>query len=138
MAQPAPAASVEAVEAFGLPAHLAADLRRLEGMSAPRKIERAENWRAVVADALRLARDGWASSAIALGWTAADLFGVGASDSWDYEGLAVWLRGRSILLLDERKAVVEGPTGREAFIRGGMGHGTHPTVTPVMLWEFGR
>ncbi|WP_305171856.1 hypothetical protein [Sphingomonas aurea] len=138
MAQPDPEAPVEAVEAFGLPAHLSADLRRLERLPAPRAIQRVENWREVVADAMRLARGGWAASALALGWTAADLFGVGSRDSWDCEGLAVWLRGRSLLLIDEHRAVAEGGAGREAFVRGGMGHGTHPTVTPIMLWEFGR
>lgn len=140
-AQTLPDATEPAAPAdYGLDAELVANLRRLRLMLPPAKIERAENWRAVVADALTIAREGWAATALALGWTASDLFGVGPVDSWDFEGLAVWLRGRRIVLLDDRRAVVEGDGGdyRSTFIRGGMQHGTHPTIEPVMLWEFGR
>lgn len=135
-----PAGEPVAVEDFGLPDDLAAALRRLETMPAPQKLEQASNWRGVVADAMTIARERWAAKAIALGWTAGDLFGVGARTDWDFQGLAVWLDGRRIIMLDERQAIVSGNPrdDRSAFIRGGMRHGTHPTVTPVMLWEFGR
>ena len=128
------------VETFGLPDDLAADLRRLENLPPPRKIENADNWRSVVVDAMKLARDGWAAKAIALGWNAGDLFGIGPEDDWDFEGLAIWLRGRRIIILDSAKAIVAGNPAdyRSAFIRGSMRHGTHPTITPVMLWDFGR
>lgn len=127
-------------DTFGLDAGLAASLRRLEHLPPPRKLEDASGWPGVVADALALARDGWAAKALALGWNAGDLFGVGPRDDWDFQGLAVWLDGRQILMLDEKHAIVAGNPAdyRSAFIRGGMRHGTHPTITPVMLWEFGR
>ena len=125
-------------ESFGLPDDLAASLRALEYMPAPRKIEQADSWRGIVRDALAIARGGWAANAIALGWSNGDLFGIGPRDDWEFSGLAVWLRGRSIVLLDQHRAIVADRDHRAAFTRGGMGHGTHPTVTPVMLWEFGR
>lgn len=129
----------EAVDTFGLSPSLSAALLRLEGMPPPRKLERAANWRGVVTDALTIAREGWAAKAIALGWTAGDLFGVGPRDDWDFQGLAVWLDGSRMLLLDERKAVaIDGAGERRYFVRGGMRHGTHPTIEPVMLWDFGR
>lgn len=133
-----PAVLPPVAETFGLPNHLAASLRVLEYMPAPRKIEQADSWRGIVRDALGIARGGWAANAIALGWSPGDLFGIGQRDDWEYSGLAVWLRGRSIVLLDQQRAIVADSDHRAAFIRGGMGHGTHPTVTPVMLWEFGR
>jgi hypothetical protein len=129
-----------AVEKFGLPDDLAAALRRLEMMPAPRKLQQSANWRGVIADAMVLARDRWAAKAMALGWSVSDLFGVGAKTDWDFQGLAVWLDGRRIIMLDEKQAIVAGNPGdhRSAFIRGGMRHGTDPVVEPAMLWEFGR
>jgi hypothetical protein len=125
---------------FGLPDNLAASIHRLETLPPPRKLEHPENWPGVVADALTIAREGWAAKALALGWTAGDLFGIGARDDWDFQGLALWLNGRRILMLDAKHAIVAGNQAdyRSAFTRGGMRHGTHPTVTPVMLWDFGR
>ena len=108
-------------------------------MPPPRKLEKAGNWRGVITDALTIAREGWVAQAIALGWNAGDLFGVGPRDDWDFQGLAVWLGGSSIVLLDERKAVaIDGNGERRYFVRGGMRHGTHPSIEPVMLWDFGR
>lgn len=129
-----------AVENFGLPDDLAAGLRRLEMMPAPRRLDKPANWRGVVADAMTLARDRWAAKALALGWTAGDLFGIGPRNDWDFQGLAVWLNGRRIVMLDDKQAIVAGNSGdhRFVFMRSGMRHGTHPTVTPVMLWDFGR
>lgn len=134
--QPAPLPPV--AETFDLPDPLAASLRALEYMPAPRKIEQADSWRLIVRDALGIARGGWAANAMALGWSAGDLFGIGPRDDWEYSGLAVWLCGRSIVLLDQQRAIVADGDRRAAFTRGGLGHGTHPTVAPVMLWEFGR
>jgi hypothetical protein len=135
-----PEAKAVADENFGLPDDLAAALRRLETLPPPRKLEHAANWRGVVVDAMTLARDRWAAKAMALGWTAGDLFGIGPRDDWDFQGLAVWLNARRIVMLDDKQAIVAGDPGdyRIAFVRGGMRHGTHPTITPVMLWEFGR
>lgn len=63
-----PASELTAVENVGLPDDLATALRRLETLQPPRKLERAENWRGVVADAMTLARHRWAAKAMALGW----------------------------------------------------------------------
>lgn len=127
------------IENFGLPDNLAAALRRLETLPPPRKIENAEVWRRVVADALRIARDRWAAKALAMGWTAGDIFGVGPRDDWDFQGLAAWLDGMRIVMLDDTQAISTNDAGKNRyFIRGGMRHGTHPTVVPVMLWDFGR
>ena len=136
--QPAPESV--AVESFGLPDDVAAALHRLETMPPPRTMERTSNWRGVVADALTLARDRWAAKAMTLGWTAGDLFGIGPRDDWDFQGLAVWLEGRRIIMLNDQRAIVAGNPAdcRSTFIRGGMRHGSHPTVSPVMLWDFGR
>ena len=125
-------------EGFGLPNALAASLRALESMPAPQHVERVDHWPDIVTDALSIARTGWAAKAMALGWSAGDLFGIGPRDDWQFSGLAVWLRGRTIMLLDQRSAIVADGQQRAAFNRGGMGHGTHPSVAPVMLWEFGR
>jgi len=138
-----PKANTVVVENFGLPDDLASALRHLETMPAPRKLDRATNWSGVVADTMTIARDRWAAKAMALGWTPGDLFGIGLRDDWDFQGLAVWLDGRRIIMLDGNQAIVAGGPSdlgnyRSAFIRGGMRHGTHPAVTPVMLWEFGQ
>ncbi|WP_010162585.1 hypothetical protein [Sphingomonas sp. PAMC 26617] len=126
------------IDRYGLDADLYRNLSRLSSLPPPAKIEKADNWREVVQDAQRLARDGWAASALALGWTVGDLFGVGARDSWDFEGLAVWLAGRSVTLLDERLCVAGDGINRGVFVRNGPQHGVQPSVVPVMLWEFGR
>jgi hypothetical protein len=62
MAQPE--APPEPQEIFGLPSGLAASLRRLDAAAAPRIFGRS-GWRPVVDDALRLASEGWAASALA-------------------------------------------------------------------------
>jgi len=125
-------------DCLGLPDVLAASIRRLETMPPPRGLVDDANWQDVVADAMTIARDGWAAKALALGWQTADLFGIGPRDDWEFAGLAVWLRGRSIVLLNEQRAIVADGDQHSAFERGSMGRGTRPTVTPVMLWEFGR
>jgi hypothetical protein len=136
--QQAPGAE-PSLDTFGLPVSLATDLRRLEGLPPPKGLEKAGNWRGVVLDALTIARDGWASKALALGWQPRDLFGIGPRDDWDFQGLAVWLDGNRMFLLDERRAVAVTCSGdRQYFVRGGMRHGTHPMIEPVMLWDFGR
>jgi hypothetical protein len=138
-ATPAPAIA-PAVENFGLPDDLASALRRLETSPPPRKLERAANWRGVVVDAMTIARDRWAAKAMALGWTAGDLFGIGPRGDWDFQGLAVWLEGRRIVMLEDKRVIAVGASGgsRSSFDRAGMRHGTHPKIEPVMLWDFGR
>jgi len=125
---------------FGLPDGLSQALRELEILQPPKKLEKSANWQGVVTDAMTIAREQWAAAALALGWSAEDLFGIGPRDDWDFQGLAVWLDGRRLIMLDEAKAIAADVSGerRAVFLRGGMRHGTHPFITPVMLWDFGR
>ncbi|KQN10319.1 hypothetical protein ASE83_12420 [Sphingomonas sp. Leaf32] len=92
----------------------------------------------MVDDAHALAVDGWAGKALALGWNAYDVFGIGKRDSLDFAGLAVWLEGRTILVLDASRAMVRDRGGMACFERGGWGHGRDASAPPVLLWQFGR
>jgi len=105
----------------------------LENAPAPR-VGCPEEWPEIVADALRLARDGWAEQALALGWTPLDLFGAVTDRRADPagDGLAVKLSGRKLLAISEGFATVEnGPHGR-AYLHRSNNAGARP------LWELGR
>jgi hypothetical protein len=78
-----------------LPSRVSMGLHRLAAMPVPKSIRDVSAWHAVVADALRLRDDGWTATALAMGWAPLDLFGLG---EW-FEGVAVSLRGRTILAL---------------------------------------
>jgi hypothetical protein len=80
-------------------------LAALPKMAAPRNI-RHHVWPTVVADALRLADEGWATQALSMGWSALDLWGVGE----EFEGVAVQLRGRPIRCLLEEQPSTAGAT----------------------------
>lgn len=123
--------------AYDLPADIVAGLRMLERQPAP-VITRPEVWSEVVSDALNLALHGCVRRAINLGWDTADIFGVGVSGSDAFEGLAIWLAGREVILLDAQFAIAADGERRALFTRGGLGRGRSPVVTPVLLWEFGR
>jgi hypothetical protein len=114
-------------------ASLASQLGRLRNMPPPRGVDR-NAWRQVVADAGRLVADGWAEDALALGWTVLDLFGcepLGSDD--DYRnGLAVWLAGRPLVLLDADSAIARVDGHRFMFNRKRDRSGC------VLLWELGR
>lgn len=116
-----------------LPSDVRAGLVTLQAMAAPR-LARPEVWPGVVADAGCLASDGWAVQALSLGWTPLDLWGcspvVGGNP--DHEGLAVWLGGRRILLIDERTCLVDTRAGgRAMFTR-------RDPAGAVLLWDLGR
>jgi hypothetical protein len=108
-------------------------LARLQAMAAPR-ITRPDIWLAVVADAVRLASDGWAVHAIGLGWSLLDLWGCSPEPGGnaDQDGLAVWIDGRRVLLLDGDSCIVEnGPNARTVFNRRSVAAGG------VLLWDIG-
>lgn len=126
------------VDRYGLSPELYASLARLAKLPPPPKLSPGSYWSEIVSDAQRIAREGWASSALSLGWMVADLYGVGARDDWDFQGLAVWLAGRQIVALDDRLCIAGVAKSRGIFERGGLRHGRLPVVVPVMLWEFGR
>jgi hypothetical protein len=99
-------------------------------LSAPRRLLSPENWAGVVVDAETLLMEGWAGQALRLGWQPVEVFGV--SDS--YDGLAVWLNGHKLVLLDERGAIaINGIGGKTRFYfdrRDPAGAG--------MLWDWAR
>lgn len=119
---------------YGLPGHLAAAVRSLPGLPAP-KVTRSELWAEVTADAVRLAVEGWAAKALALGWSEHDVFGIGQHSSNDFEGLAVWLAGRKVLALSEWKAATQCGA---IFYREAFGRPNSPRPLSVLLWRFGR
>lgn len=100
-------AALASLEPSRPPSDLVAGLDRLRGMRPPR-ITRPEAWPEIVADALRIAEEGWAAQAIALGWQPLDLWGCWPFDGGDdlRDGLAISLGGRAILAVDERMAAV--------------------------------
>jgi hypothetical protein len=116
----------------GLPSSLIEGLERLRTMPAPR-VRNTSAWRLAVADALALARDGWAERALSLGWGVSELFGaVAAVDGCaDDDGLAAWLQGRKLSVMSGTFALVEVDGLRSYFNRHDRG-GTR------LLWEFGR
>lgn len=121
-----------------LPPGIAAALERLQRTPGPRFRGDAAAWARVVDDAIALAVDGWAGKALALGWSAHDVFGIGPRDSLDFAGLAVWLEGRTIVVLNADRAMVRDRGGMACFERGGWGHGRDASADPVLLWQFGR
>ena len=105
----------------------------LENAPAPR-VRCPEAWPGVVADALRMARDGWAEQALALGWTELDLFGAVPDRHGDPagDGLAVKLSGRKLLAICASFATVQDHPGGRSFLYRSTDSGA------VLLWEIGR
>ena len=115
-----------------LPPDIRAGLIALKSMAAPRLIL-PEGWPAAVADALMLARDGWVSNALALGWSPLDLFGA-VTDRDGYsgaDGLAVWLGGRPVLAICDTYASVGDGIGRAYFNRASR-------LGETLLWDIGK
>jgi hypothetical protein len=111
----------------GLPLPVFNGLTRLRSLPAPRRLLTPANWAGVIADAETLVVDGWAAQALRLGWEPIELFGVGP----DYDGLAVWLNGRRLSLLDQASAISKAGNARHFFNR-------RPPAGAVMLWDWGR
>lgn len=120
---------------WGLAPDLASSLRRLEQMPPPPRVNSREVWGEVVRDAMRLAREGWAATAIGMGWDATDLFATGPNDDGERDCLAIWLAGRKLSLLTGWTARTEcgAMFYREEYMRA-----TAPRIEPVWLWQFGR
>lgn len=116
----------------GLPDALREGLRRL-AFRRPPTIQRPDVWQGIVSDAEYLARDRWAAKALALGWDAHDLFGVGPDDSDQYESLAVWLDGRKVAAIGGMSALT---VCGAMFLREAWGHATSPKFEPVFLWDW--
>lgn len=115
-----------------LPADIVEAIRRLPQRRP--KVTSAAVWQRTVRDAGRLVTDGWAASAVALGWSLYDLFGIGPSDSDEWLSLAVWLDGKTITIMDDHQAVTsEGGI----YYRETWGRPDTVFVAPIFLWEFG-
>ena len=109
-----------------------AGLVALKTMAAPRLVL-PEVWPTVVADALTLAKDGWASKAMALGWDVLDLYGAvtGRDGYADADGLAVWLAGRPLLAISATYASVGDDNSRSYFNRCNR-------LGTALLWDLGK
>jgi hypothetical protein len=119
-------------ETRSLPAPIQAGLEVLRSKRAPR-LARPELWPGIVSDALRLAREGWAGKALALGWDPLQLWGCSPLKGGDVdrEGLAVCLAGRQVALLDELTAIMESQAGTHSVFR------RRPTDGALLLWDLG-
>jgi len=91
-------AEIAEIAAPPLPREVVDGLVKLRMMPPPR-ITKPDVWPEIVADAVRIADEGWAAQAIDLGWDPLDLFGWEPSanpDPWDYS-LAVIMEGWPIV-----------------------------------------
>lgn len=110
-----------------LPPFVRGGLRELQRLPAPRLS--LPVWPDIVADALRLATEGWAEKALALGWQPLHLWGA----HLETPGLAVWLCRRRIVLLDERTCTVLTEPGSYAVFTA-----RAPAEGACFLWDYGR
>ena len=92
----------------------------------------AESWARLVADALGLA-DTWAPQALALGWSAVDLFGVEPNGArrLDRDGLAASLEGRKVVAVTSDAATIATPSG------GLLRHYRRDKPGSVPIWSAG-
>jgi hypothetical protein len=93
-----------------------------------------QRWPRVQRDAARLVEGGWLERALALGWTAADLFGCDRRAPWhrlDRAGLVLLTGGHEILELTADLAALKTSTGSVLRFRR-----RPPARPPVaLLWE---
>lgn len=116
-----------------LPADVANGLERLSRMAVPR-LRDPERWPGTVSDALKLASDGWAITALRLGWTELEVFGAVTDKHGDpnADGLAVKLDGRRVLAICDRFATVRDADGGRSYIGRGNTDGA------VLMWDLGH
>jgi hypothetical protein len=133
LAEPEEAAFVPIVPFFTvLPAFIREGLEKLGEAPAPRLL-RPEVWPGVVADAQRLATEGWALQALGLDWSALDLFGAVTDPSGDPggDGLAAKLEGRRVLAICASFATVADADGGRSYLY----RRTDPDAR--LLWDMG-
>ena len=116
-----------------LPLHIEQGLHALRTLGAPKRLAQGSAWSEVVADAERLARDGWARKALALGWHPLELFGCGRRNSGEFESLAVWLAGGKVALIDGVSAIAMDGRTHRVFNRRRI-----DVAEVVFLWDLGR
>lgn len=111
----------------------------------PRHIaDLASDWLQVMTDAQQLIDRGIAGQALALGWDGYDLFGIGGGDGeWavlsvsrnEWLSLAVWVAGRTIVMLDDQRAfTMDG----QIYHRERFGRPSTVFQQPIYLWEWGK
>ena len=117
----------------GLPREIAEGARAILSADGARGIP-PQRWPRVQGDAARLVEGGWLERALALGWTAADLFGCDRRAPWhrlDRAGLVLLTGGHEIVELTKEVAALRTSTGSVLRFR------RRPPATPpvALLWE---
>jgi len=126
-------AEIAGIAARPLPEDVAKGLVKRRLMLPPR-ITNPVVWPEIVADAVRIADEGWAAQALGLGWEPLHLFGVEPStdpDTWDYS-LAAMLAGQSIRAVDEQRFYL-----RDGEVRCFFEKRPRPALSKF-LWELGN
>jgi hypothetical protein len=100
---------------------------------ANRHVRDQAAWKQLAADANMLLSQGWVQRAKALGWVDLDLFGISPDGGADFEGLAPWLAGDRLVLLDATTAIAARDGLRRVFNRPKQ----HAADT-IFVWELGR
>jgi hypothetical protein len=117
----------------GLPREIADGVRAILSADGARGIP-PQRWPRVRGDAAGLVEDGWLERALALGWTAADLFGCDHRAPWhrlDRAGLVLLAGGHQIIELTAHHAALRTSTGSVLRYRR-----RRPATPPVArLWE---
>lgn len=122
---------------YGVPAEVLAGVSALRRMAPPRGAASDEAWRQIVADAVTITHRGWASQALALGWSSLDVYGCGVVGGQEFLGLAVWLAGRRVVLIDESHAIAVQGAERTLFYRRERAVADDHPLSPIHLWEIG-
>ena len=117
----------------GLPQEIADGVRAILSADRARGIP-PQRWPQVQHDAARLVQGGWLERALALGWSAADLFGCDQRAPWhrlDRAGLVLLTGEHEIVELTEEVAALRTSTGSVLRFR------RRPAATPpvALLWD---
>jgi hypothetical protein len=117
----------------GLPREVADGVRAILTADGARGIS-PQRWPRVQRDIVRLVEGGWMERALALGWTAADLFGCDQRAPWhrlDRAGLLLLTGGHEIVELTEDVAALRTSSGSVLRFR------RRPPATPpvALLWD---
>ena len=131
-AEPTNDAAPVAQSVDGLPLEIADGVHAILSADGARGIP-PQRWPRVQRDAARLVEGGWAREALALGWTAADLFSCDRRAPWhrlDRAGLVLLTGGHEIVELTEEVAALRTSTGSVLRFRRRL-----PARPPVaLLW----
>ena len=117
----------------GLPQEIADGVRAILTADRAQRIP-PQRWPQVQHDAARLVQGGWLERALALGWSAADLFGCDQRAPWyrlDRSGLVLLTGGREVVELTADIAALRTSTGSVLRFR------RRPPAQPALalLWE---